>query len=175
MAYGHREHMDNQNTMLSLQEQRALFYYSYFKGRLRKLTTSRCCSPLMSTASKLTTEHAKDGNVISSFTKDNSQRIIKLSIDQKINPVCWLDPRIVSLITSQTLNYKTLKSLELWTGFGRILMSVPQHKKPHQSFETGVRFLLAFWKQIWNWRQKIKVPGRNTYIDCKSLSSGSVY
>jgi hypothetical protein len=42
----------------------------------------------MSTASKLTTEHAKDGNVISSFTKDNSQRIIELSIDQKINPVC---------------------------------------------------------------------------------------
>lgn len=82
----------------------------------------------MSTASKLTTEHAKDGNVISSFTKDNSQRIIKLSIDQKINPVCWLDPRIVSLITSETLNYKTLKSLELWTGFGRVLMSVPQHK-----------------------------------------------
>jgi hypothetical protein len=88
MAYSHQEHMDNQNTMLSLQEQRPSFYYTYFKGRVRKLTTSRCCSPLMSTASKLTTEHAKDGNVISSFTKDNSQRIIKLSIDQKINPVC---------------------------------------------------------------------------------------
>jgi hypothetical protein len=67
---------------------KSIIYYPYFKGKVRKLTTSRCCSPLMSTASKLTTEHAKDGNVISSFTKDNSQRIIKLSIDQKINPVC---------------------------------------------------------------------------------------
>jgi hypothetical protein len=32
---------------------------------------SWCCSPLMSRASKLKAEHAKDGNVISSFTQDN--------------------------------------------------------------------------------------------------------
>jgi hypothetical protein len=37
----------------------------------KKLTMSWCCSPLMSRASKLTAEHAKDGNVISSFTQDN--------------------------------------------------------------------------------------------------------
>ncbi len=37
----------------------------------KKLTMSWCCSPLMSRASKLTAEHAKDGNVISSFRQDN--------------------------------------------------------------------------------------------------------
>lgn len=40
------------------------------------ITTSRCCSPLISMASKLTTEHAKSGNVTSNWTHPHIEKIL---------------------------------------------------------------------------------------------------
>ena len=47
------------------------------------ITTSRCCSPLISMASKLTTEHAKPGNVTSNWTHPHIEKILGCLVPKK--------------------------------------------------------------------------------------------
>jgi len=87
----------------------------------KKLTMSWCCSPLMSRASKLTAEHAKDGNVISSFTQDNM-------VHKSIKVPKWL--------TNQTLQHANERHIKSSNG------GIPKRQYHHQNpkFRKTLKF-----------------------------------